>query len=298
MRMKSKSPLSNSFSLVGLALAVALLLDAALSVNGLVSEQASLFPAAARFLETLAAEILHTGVALAAFASGIMLAVSLILLPMQHIYRAREARLLRERERLEAYNAELAYQAASDGLLGIANRREFERVLELEWLRAARERQPLSLLMIDIDCFKRFNDSYGHQHGDTCLREVAGILRAAAARPGDLAARYGGEEMVLLMPHTGLEGAIRMAERIHDMLAERALPFPDSPVASHVTVSIGVSAMLPVRDANRAILVQQADEGLYEAKENGRNQTATVPHLRLISSLEGATFHSSHAQGA
>lgn len=297
MHMKPKSPLSDSPSLVGLALAVALLLDAALSINGLVPAQESLFPAAVNFLETLAADILHTGMALVAFVGG-MLAVSVFLLPMQQFYRAREARLLRERERLEACNAELAYQAANDGLMGIANRREFERVLKLEWLRAARERQPLSLLMIDIDCFKCFNDSYGHQRGDTCLSEVADILRAAAARPGDLVARYGGEEMVLLMPHTGLEGAISMAERIHDMLAERALPFPDSPVASHVTVSIGVSSILPVRDANRAILVQQADEGLYAAKESGRNRTATVPHLRLIPSREGVTFGPNHAQGA
>lgn len=298
MHMKPKSPLRPSPSLVGLALAVALPLDAALSINGLVPEQASLFPAAVDLLEALAADLVHTGIALAAFAGGILLAVSGILLPMQQVYRAREARLLREREQLEACNAALAHQAASDGLLGIANRREFDRVLELEWLRAARERQPLSLLMIDIDCFKCFNDSYGHQRGDDCLREVADTLRAAAARPGDLVARYGGEEMVVLMPHTGTEGAIRLAERIHAMLAERALPFPASPVAGHVTVSIGVSSMLPVRDADQAVLVRQADEGLYAAKESGRNGTSTVPHLRLISSLEAVTPDSPRAQGA
>ncbi|MGQ4878553.1 diguanylate cyclase [Billgrantia sp. LNSP4103-1] len=298
MRTKPKSPLSNIPSLFGIALAVALLLDATLAFNGLVPEQASLYPTAARSLEKLATDILHSGIALVAFAGGIVLAVSLVLLPMQHVYRAREARLLQERKRLEACNARLARQAASDGLLGIANRREFERVLKMEWRRAARERQPLSLLMIDIDCFKCFNDSYGHQRGDTCLREVAGILRGAAARPGDLVARYGGEEMVVLMPHTGTEGAERMAERIHAMLAERALPFPDSPVAPRVTVSIGISSMLPVRDANRSILVQQADEGLYAAKESGRNRTATVPHLRPIPSQGEAPLRSGHAQRA
>ncbi len=288
MRTKPQSPLINTPSLAGLALAVALLFDAALSIQGLVPEQASLFPALAHFLDTQIAERLHTGTALIAFTSGIMLAISLILIPMQRVYRAREAQLLRERERLEAYNAELAQQAASDGLLGIANRREFERVLKLEWRRAARERQPLGLLMIDIDCFKRFNDSYGHQHGDACLRAVADVLKTAAARPGDLVARYGGEEMVVLMPHTSLEGANRMAERIHTMLAERALSFPDSPVAANVTVSIGVSSLLPVRDAKRATLVKLADEGLYLAKEAGRNRTASVPHLRLLHSADGS----------
>jgi diguanylate cyclase (GGDEF)-like protein len=298
MRMKPQSPLINTPSLAGLALAVALLFDAALSIQGLVPDQASLFPALAHFLDTQIAERLHAGTALIAFTSGMVLAVSLILIPMQRVYRAREARLLRERERLEAHNAKLAHRAASDGLLSIANRREFERVLKLEWRRAARERQPLGLLMIDIDCFKRFNDSYGHQHGDTCLRAVAGVLKAAAARPGDLVARYGGEEMVVLMPHTSLEGANLMAERIHTMLTERALPFPDSPVAAHVTVSIGVASLLPVRDANRATLVQQADEGLYMAKEAGRNRTASVPHLRLLQAADGSATWASQEQRA
>lgn len=286
MHMKPKSPLSSWTSLTAYALAVALLLDAALSLNGLVPEQVAFFPSAVASLEAVATNVLPPGMALAGFASGIVLAMAVIMLPMHQIYRAREARLLQERERLTAQNARLVHQAASDGLLGIANRREFERVLKLEWRRAARERQPLSLLMIDIDCFKRFNDTYGHQAGDTCLRGVADVLRGAAARPGDMVARYGGEEMVVLMPHTSMEGAMRMAERIHAMLAERALPFAASPVAQHVTVSIGVSSMLPVRNANRSVLVQQADEGLYAAKEAGRNGTATVPNLRLIAPEE------------
>ncbi|MCE8021543.1 GGDEF domain-containing protein [Halomonas sp. MCCC 1A11036] len=275
-------------------MAVALVLDAALAINGLVPERAALFPNATAFLDSLAAE----PTVIAGFASGIALML-LLLLPIHHVYRTREVRLLQERERLAAHNAKLVRQAASDGLLGIANRREFERVFKLEWLRAARERQPLSLLMIDIDCFKCFNDTYGHQAGDTCLREVAKVLRAAAARPGDLVARYGGEEMALLIPHTGMEGALRMAERIHTMLEDRALPFSASPVAKHVTVSIGVSSMLPVRHANRSVLISQADEGLYAAKEGGRNRTEAVPNLRLIAPEEAAPLRSaSRAQGA
>ncbi|MFQ3786419.1 diguanylate cyclase [Halomonas sp. A29] len=298
MRTKPKSPLSNSICLAGCVLAVALLLDAALSLNGLVPEQTALFPNAAAALEMLASDVFPPGTALAGFASGLALALTLIMLPMHHVYRSREARLLQEHERLAARNQELVHQAANDGLLGIANRREFERVLKLEWRRAARERQPLSLLMIDIDCFKLFNDTYGHQAGDTCLCGVADVLRTAATRPGDMVARYGGEEMALLMPHTGMEGAVRMAERIHAMLVERALPFSASPVAEHVTVSIGVSSMLPVRNANRSVLVQQADEGLYMAKEGGRNRTATVPKLRLIGQEEELRPNPSRAQGA
>lgn len=297
MHTKPKSPLSNWTSLTACALTVSLLCDAALSLNGLVPEQAALFPSAVATLKAMAAHVLPPAMALAGFASGIVLALAVIMLPMRQIYRSREARLLRERERLAAQNAKLAHQAASDGLLGIANRREFERVLKLEWRRAARERQPLSLLMIDIDCFKLFNDTYGHQAGDTCLRGVADVLRTAAARPGDMVARYGGEEMVVLMPHTSQEGAVRLAERIHAMLAERALPFLASPVAEHVTVSIGVSSMLPVRNANRSVLVQQADEGLYMAKEDGRNRTAIVPNLRLIEPDEGTQNWAHRAQG-
>ncbi|MFW3613493.1 diguanylate cyclase [Billgrantia antri] len=297
MQIKPKSPLSSWTSLTACALAVALLLDAALSLNGLVPDQAALFPSAVASLEAVATNVLPTGMALAGFASGIVLAMAVIMLPMHQIYRSREARLLQERERLAAQNARLVHQAASDGLLGIANRREFERVLKLEWRRAARERQPLSLLMIDIDCFKRFNDTYGHQAGDTCLRGVADVLRSAAARPGDMVARYGGEEMVVLMPHTSMEGAMRMAERIHAMLAERALSFAASPVAQHVTVSIGVSSMLPVRNGNRSVLVQQADEGLYAAKEAGRNRTAVVPNLRLIGHDEELRTWTHRAQG-
>lgn len=282
MHTKLKPFLSSNIGHVLCALAVALLLDAAFSLKGLAPEQATFFPSAVAFLSALAANMLQIDTALLGFASGLFLAFFLIVLPMRKIYQQREAKLLHERKRLEAANARLAKQASSDGLMGIANRRELERVLKLEWRRAARERQPLSLLMIDIDCFKLFNDTYGHQAGDTCLREVASVMQAAAARPGDLVARYGGEEIALLMPHTDMEGAIRMAERIHTMLDERALSFMASPVADHVTVSIGASSMLPVRNAKRSVLIQQADEGLYAAKKSGRNRTATVPNLRLI----------------
>lgn len=295
MRTKSKPTLYINPGLAGLVLAVALALDAALSLGGMVPAKAALFPNASALFSTLIPKLLHTG-AVVAFVSGVILAVVLILLPMRRAYRAREARLVRDRKRLEERSKALQQQAASDGLLGIANRREFERVLDLEWRRAARERQPLSLVLIDIDCFKVFNDTYGHLEGDACLCQVASVLREAAARPGDLVARYGGEEMVILMPRTDLDGASRMAQRVHEMLAEHALPFPASPVTERVTVSIGVSALLPKRHIDAHTLVRQADEGLYAAKENGRNQTVAVPRLRLIAS--GQTSSLQQASGA
>lgn len=198
-------------------------------------------------------------------------------------------RFKENQKQLERLNRQLHHQATNDGLLGIANRREFERVLELEWRRAIRERQPLSLLMIDVDHFKVFNDTYGHLQGDECLQQIAALLKDATARPGDLAARYGGEEMAILLPGTGLAGAAHMAQRIHALLAEWAVPFPDSPVASHVTVSIGIASMLPERHASAHTLIAQADKGLYAAKDNGRNRSEAVPRLRLVASLDTQT---------
>lgn len=198
-------------------------------------------------------------------------------------------RFKENQKQLETLNRQLHHQATSDGLLGIANRREFERVLELEWRRAIRERQPISLLMVDVDHFKVFNDNYGHLQGDECLQRVAALLKEATARPGDLAARYGGEEMAILLPGTGLAGAAHMAQRIHALLAEWAVPFPDSPVASHVTVSIGIASILPEQRVSAHTLIAQADEGLYAAKDNGRNRSEAVPRLRLVGSLDAPT---------
>ncbi|RUR42421.1 diguanylate cyclase [Vreelandella populi] len=167
--------------------------------------------------------------------------------------------------------------SATDGLLGIANRREFERVLGEEWRRALRRQQPISLLMVDVDYFKRYNDTYGHPEGDHCLQQVADLLRNIVQRPGDLVARYGGEEMAILLPDTPRAGALYVAQQLHARLAERNLPFANSPGASHVTVSIGVATHVPASQEERSTLVSMADEALYRAKQQGRNRTATPP---------------------
>ncbi|QJQ95127.1 MULTISPECIES: diguanylate cyclase [Halomonadaceae] len=287
MHMKPKQPLVISLSLTAVALAAVLawsLEPAATSLSlGVIESLIELPPGLPR-----------SSLILLAFIGGIALTITLIVRPMRNAYQEREQQLKNKQKQLEALNDKLHRQATSDGLLGIANRREFERVLKLEWRRAARERQPLSLLLIDVDNFKVFNDTYGHLEGDECLRHIASTLKEAAARPGDLVARYGGEEMAILLPRTELEGATHMAQRIHDLLAERACAFPASPVANHVTVSIGVTSMLPVRHANAHTLIKQADEGLYAAKANGRNRTEVVSRIRLIASMDDAHRKLSH----
>jgi len=162
--------------------------------------------------------------------------------------------------------------AERDGLTGIANRRAFDDTLRQEWLRAQRERHPLSLIMLDVDYFKRYNDRYGHQQGDECLRRVAGAIEAAALRPADRAARYGGEEFAVIMPNTPRAGAIAVAERIIEHVAALQLPHADSEVAERVTVSIGIATLLPQDDRDSDTLIAAADAALYAAKHDGRNR--------------------------
>ncbi len=148
-----------------------------------------------------------------------------------------------------------------DGLTEVANRRHFDDTLALEWRRAARSGQPMSLLMLDIDDFKPFNDRHGHQAGDDVLRRVAEVLRDSVHRAADLVARYGGEEFVVLLPETGLEQAREIAELLRAKIEELG-----------VTASLGVATQVPSRDGNPDRLVKRADEALYEAKRGGRNR--------------------------
>ncbi|WP_136068149.1 sensor domain-containing diguanylate cyclase [Modicisalibacter radicis] len=195
------------------------------------------------------------------FAAGTLLSVGVISINLRTLERA---------------NRELDRLASTDALLGISNRRRFEGAIHGEWQRARRNAQPLSLLLIDVDYFKRYNDSYGHPAGDAALKQVAGVLCEAVARPGDLVARYGGEELVVLLPDTPDEGGLTIARRIHQCLARRGVPFDDSPIAGHLTVSIGVATLTPGRDASADDLVKRADDALYRAKSQGRNRTAVA----------------------
>jgi len=180
-------------------------------------------------------------------------------------------RHLSTHDKLKMSNRQLAILSTTDGLTGLANRRLFDEVLETEWRRAARHRQPLALAMLDIDLFKKYNDHYGHLGGDDCLRQVVQVLKRHIGRAGDLLARYGGEEFVFIAPATGISSAMVLAEAIRTALEELALPHAQSSFG-HVTVSIGLAVMIPAVGQTPDQLIQQADQALYRAKRQGRNR--------------------------
>lgn len=170
---------------------------------------------------------------------------------------------------------DLELLAALDGLTGMANRRSFDRRLDEEAKRAARDRLPLSLLMIDIDCFKAYNDTYGHQKGDECLKAVAEAIGKAVGRASDFAARYGGEEFAIIMPNTPRSGAMLVAEHVRRAVESLGIPHINSLASDHITLSVGgVSARIAEARSDR--LIACADESLYKAKRAGRNQTAVA----------------------
>ena len=172
---------------------------------------------------------------------------------------------------------ELQRQATRDGLTGVANRRSFDDTLNNEWRRASRESRALSLLMIDVDFFKRYNDAYGHQGGDECLRRVAAAMSGVVKRTSDAVARYGGEEFAILLPATEPGGALIVAERIREAVEALKLPHSGSEVAGHVTVSIGVASVLASNAGVPASLISEADAALYRAKHEGRNRAVLAP---------------------
>ncbi len=170
----------------------------------------------------------------------------------------------------------LGRQARSDSLTGIANRREFDRVLELEWRRAIRSRAPLSLLLMDIDHFKSYNDAHGHAAGDACLRQVALAIRGALRRAADLAARYGGEEFACILPATRPAGALALAGAIAGSLRGLGIPHPRRAGAGVVTLSAGVATATPSPRQPPARLLEAADSALYQAKRAGRDRVVAT----------------------
>ncbi len=160
----------------------------------------------------------------------------------------------------------------SDGLTGLSNRRHFDEYLELEWRRSLRDQTQLSLLMIDVDYFKSYNDSFGHVEGDEALRKVAAAIRDASSRPSDLPARYGGEEFVLVLPNTSPGGARLLAEKLRQTVAALKIPHNTPAEGSSLTISIGLATMVPQAGSDCRLLISAADRGLYLAKNNGRNQ--------------------------
>lgn len=175
-------------------------------------------------------------------------------------------------QELAALQRQLEEYSFKDGLTGVANRRMFDKVMEESWNDALRRRQPLSMLLLDIDYFKQYNDLHGHLAGDECLRRVGRILQSAARRSSDFVARFGGEEFVVVMPETDRSAAIKVAERCRTLLLKEQIAHGASGVGQLVTVSIGLGTITPGRDDNLTDFLKRVDERLYQAKNGGRNR--------------------------
>lgn len=192
-----------------------------------------------------------------------------------------QSRLQREQETLYQQLAEanrvLQGLVFQDGLTGVANRRRFDEYLLQEWQRMAREQQPLSLILTDIDHFKAYNDTYGHQAGDDCLKQVAQAVESVAKRTADLVARYGGEELAVILPNTALVGALTVAEEIREQVAALHIRHSRG-VNGWVTLSAGVASLIPNPLTSPDFLINSADKALYHAKANGRNCSRIDPH--------------------
>lgn len=175
-------------------------------------------------------------------------------------------------EKLLALQKELEALSFKDGLTGIANRRQFDACLAREWESARSNQRPLSLVLVDVDFFKQYNDLYGHLQGDTCLTTLAQTLSLALVGPRDLVARYGGEEFILVLPDTDLAGAQRVAERCQRLIEKLAIAHAQSPHGQRVTISLGVGTAVPGEGMAPTELMQTVDRLLYQAKQNGRNR--------------------------
>jgi diguanylate cyclase (GGDEF)-like protein len=178
----------------------------------------------------------------------------------------------KQKQKLEKANAELKKLSTHDPLTGLWNRRKYDEVLEIEWKRCLRYNHPISVIFIDIDYFKKYNDAYGHLAGDDCLVQIADILKSSLTRSTDMAVRYGGEEFVILLPETNRNEAVKTANMLLKKIEARGIPHSQSLVNDNVTVSIGVSSMVPSLRNSSEKLVAEADDALYQAKNNGRNQ--------------------------
>jgi diguanylate cyclase (GGDEF)-like protein len=200
------------------------------------------------------------------------------------VLRQRVRRLIEQYhiyQQLEFANQQLQRLALIDGLTQVANRRRFDEYLEREWFRQALERSCLSLILCDVDFFKAYNDTYGHQAGDECLRLVARAISEEVKRSADLVARYGGEEFAVILPNTDAIGAVYVAENIRLQVENLAIPHATSTVRDTVTLSLGVTSLIPEPESEPAKILSLADRALYQAKASGRNQ------LILIGNEEG-----------
>ncbi len=185
--------------------------------------------------------------------------------------KQREKELVEAQEKLQEVNLELQRLSTHDGLTGVKNRRLFDTSLSTEWRRTPRESEFISLILLDIDDFKNYNDTYGHQAGDQCLQKVAQVLNNALHRTGDGLFRYGGEEFAAILPNTNSEGALYVAEILRKKVEDLYIEHKTSRLSNHVTISVGVSTLPFDKTVTPADLIKLADKALYDAKKAGRN---------------------------
>ncbi|CCO08837.1 diguanylate cyclase domain-containing protein [Desulforamulus hydrothermalis] len=210
-----------------------------------------------------------------------VLIVTLLVLTLEAllIFRPMIRLLRREAKQLSDYNIQLQQLSTHDALTGIANRRSFDEFIHRRWQQAAGELSWLAVIMVDIDYFKNYNDTYGHQAGDACLRQVAASLRDSLHQSAGLVARYGGEEFAVVLPNTDLKSAYTAAEILRQSIEDRCIPHLGSHCSKYVTVSLGVAATIPSLSGSPQSLIEQADQALYRAKNEGRNRVCTAASI-------------------
>jgi diguanylate cyclase (GGDEF)-like protein len=209
-------------------------------------------------------------------------------IPLARSFNAMAAKLTERERQLVATNDRLTVIASMDMLSGLANRRGLQSRLEFEWLRASQNRQALALMMIDVDHFKMFNDTYGHLEGDACLTRLGETLAGIANETMGFAARYGGEEFCLLLPNQSCEQAMQVGELVRAEISDLAMPHATSP-HQHVTVSIGVACATPDETQQPSDLIEAADAALYAAKRRGRNAVVEHGFVRVTDTMSPAS---------
>ncbi len=205
-----------------------------------------------------------------------------LLVAQLHIHELATQLLAQLYEQLEVANQNLQHLATCDGLTGLANRHRLDSYLKACWQQHFGGSSLLSMILCDVDFFKAYNDTYGHQAGDDCLRQVADAIQHQVKRPADLVARYGGEEFVVILPCTPITGAVQVAEAIRQAVRGLEIPHKNSPVSWCVTISLGVAGILPTPETLPATLITAADAALYQAKSSGRDRVVLHPPLSQL----------------